>query len=461
MSNLVIYIFLLSILHSILFFNNDLGVNVLILTIPLLVIIISALIKNKKVNNKWGLLFIIPIITISLSFLVYDNSFKYLNILILPIFYLLLYIYTINPVYKLSNIIKNMFILVFAPFSKIGNLYNIVKLKLKGTIKLSENTRKRIKSYIVVIPIVILVLMLLKSADMVFDSLFSKTFSFLNVFSFDNIIGRSIRIMILFTYIGSVINYLLFAYKKDNSNETVNTNIEQYTIKLLLTILNIIYIVFDIIQIRSLLFHHLTSGITYAEYARTGFFQLMFISVLNLIIILLSKRTNKSTYINIMSLLMVLLTTVIISSSAIRMFMYEQAYGYTVLRLLVYVSLITEIIMLIPTVAYIINPKVKIMKQYIIICTIVYILINLISVDRVIAINNINKYYRDGKIDIEYLENGNTDNIPYLVELYNEIDEEEDKDELKAYFRNMKKKYKDLNIFEYNISKEDAIKCLK
>ena len=200
----------------------------------------------------------------------------------------------------------------------------------------------------------------------------------------------------------------------------------------------------------------MSTNINYAVYARSGFFQLVFISILNLIIILLSKRTKKSKYINIMSLLMILLTSVIIASSAIRMFMYEQAYGYTVLRLLVYVLLFTEALMLIPTVAYIINPKIKIMKQYIIIVTIIYSVINLISVDKIIAINNISRYYRNNKIDIDYLENYNTDNIPYLYELYNNTNEIEIRTNLEEYFDIMKNELKDMNIFEYNISKNNA-----
>ena len=456
MSNLIIYILLISILHSIVLFNNDLGINVLLLTIPIILVIVSALKNNNKIKNIWGLLFIVPIIVLSSSFLVYDNSFKYLNILVLPILYIMMYIYTINPVYKLSNIIKNIFILIFAPFSKIGNLYNIVKIKIDRNVKLSNNSKSKIKSFLIVLPIVLLVFLLLKSADMVFDQMFFKSLKIFDYIKFDNIIGRIIRMIIFFTYFGCVINYISFAYKKDDNKETIPTNIDTYTIKLLLTILNIVYIVFDIIQVRSLLFHHLPEGITYAEYARSGFFQLVFISILNLIIILLSKRTKKSKYINIMSLLMILLTSVIIASSAIRMFMYEQAYGYTVLRLLVYVLLFTEALMLIPTVAYIINPKIKIMKQYIIIVTIIYSVINLISVDKIIAINNISRYYRNNKIDIDYLENYNTDNIPYLYELYNNTNEIEIRTNLEEYFDIMKNELKDMNIFEYNISKNNA-----
>ena len=59
---------------------------------------------------------------------------------------------------------------------------------------------------------------------------------------------------------------------------------------------------------------------------------------------------------------MVFLTLIIIVSSFYRMNLYEQAYGYTLLRLGVYVALITEGILLIPTVVYIVKDKINILN---------------------------------------------------------------------------------------------------
>ena len=84
-----------------------------------------------------------------------------------------------------------------------------------------------------------------------------------------------------------------------------------------------------------------------------------------------------------MCLVMILLTIIIIVSSFLRMNLYERAYGYTVLRLLVYVTLITETILMIPTIIYIFNSKFKIIKYYIIIITSVYTLINFANIDKV------------------------------------------------------------------------------
>lgn len=461
MANLLIHILLLTILHSILFINNSLGLNVIIFTLPLLLFLYYVLKSNKKIKNKKGLLFIIPIIILSSTYYIYNNIFRIFNIIIIPILYILMYIYTIKPDYKLRRVLLDIIILLCEPFDCIGKLYNLVKISISKTLKLSNDVKKKIKSILIVIPIIIIVLLLLSSADMMFSKMFSSFFNIFKGISFDSIFIRIFVGLIVFTYLGSQINYILFGYKKDNEDTLDKIKIEVFTIKLLLTILNIIYIVFVIIQIRSLLLHNVSKSINYAEYARSGFFQLMFISLINLTIILVSKNSKDNNYNKVMSIIMLLLTLIIISSSTYRMYLYESAYGYTLLRLLVYVTLITEVILIIPTVFYILNSKVNILKHYMTIIVVIYTLINLVSVDKVIAERNINRYYKTNKLDINYLKNYYTDNVSYLYDLYGKLDDEEEKKSLKEYFKIIKKQNKIDNIFEYNISKDEAIKILK
>lgn len=461
MANLLIHILLLTILHSILFINNSLGLNVIIFTLPLLLFLYYVLKSNKKIKNKKGLLFIIPITILSSTYYIYNNIFRIFNIIIIPILYILMYIYTIKPDYKLRRVLLDIIILLCEPFDCIGKLYNLVKISISKTLKLSNDVKKKIKSILIVIPIIIIVLLLLSSADMMFSKIFSSFFNIFKGISFDNIFIRIFVGLIVFTYLGSQINYILFGYKKDNEDTLDKIKIEVFTIKLLLTILNIIYIVFVIIQVRSLLLHNVSKSINYAEYARSGFFQLMFISLINLTIILVSKNSKDNNYNKVMSIIMLLLTLIIISSSTYRMYLYESAYGYTLLRLLVYVTLITEVILIIPTVFYILNSKVNILKHYMTIIVVIYTLINLVSVDKVIAERNINRYYKTNKLDINYLKNYYTDNASYLYDLYGKLDDEEEKKSLKEYFKIIKKQNKIDNIFEYNISKDESIKILK
>ncbi len=452
---------ILCLLHSILLVNQSLGINVILFTIPLLGTIIYFLKENKSIKNKKGLLLIIPIIILSSTYFIYSNIFNELNILVIPALYFLMYAITMDKIKRFLDVLREILGLVFKPLDYISSFYKeSVKELPKG--KISQNTKKVLKSLLIVIPVVIVVLLLLISADQIFGNLFSKFNILIEDETIGKIIIRIINFVILFFYLGGTLYYISKKYKDDNVEEEKKGLKDPLTINILLTTLNIIYIVFDIIQINSLLLHRVSSGFNYADYARSGFFQLMFISVINIVIILLSKKSKEKNYTKIMSLLTVLLTLVIIVSSFYRMFLYEQAYGYTVLRLGVYIILITEVLLLIPTIFYIFNKKVKIVSYYLIITIAVYSLVNCFSIERIIAENNIKRYERTGKIDLYYLENYNYDNINQLRKLQKKINEDGqilpiEKESLKTYLNNMDKRNK-FNILEFNISKHNAKK---
>ena len=84
----------------------------------------------------------------------------------------------------------------------------------------------------------------------------------------------------------------------------------------------------------------LPSGYTYARYAREGFFQLLFVCILNVIIVLLGSglfRRNK--VLNAFLILITLCTYIMIASSAYRMGLYVSEYGLTATRLCVFWAL--------------------------------------------------------------------------------------------------------------------------
>ena len=101
MKSLLIYIFLISIYSVLLFFGYRFGLNVLLFNSVFLVFIIVVLFKNKKVKNKYGLLFSIPILIISASYLQYCNLFQVFDVLALPLLFCMMLIYTIKPTYSI------------------------------------------------------------------------------------------------------------------------------------------------------------------------------------------------------------------------------------------------------------------------------------------------------------------------------------------------------------------------
>jgi hypothetical protein len=84
-----------------------------------------------------------------------------------------------------------------------------------------------------------------------------------------------------------------------------------------------------------------TAGLTYADYARQGFWQLLAVSALTLLVIAavaqVAARESKSDRATLRWLLgaLCVLALLVVASALRRMWLYEQAYGFTRLRLLV------------------------------------------------------------------------------------------------------------------------------
>ena len=117
-----------------------------------------------------------------------------------------------------------------------------------------------------------------------------------------------------------------------------------------------VYALFCTVQVRFLFAGLLTDGsialpdgLTYSEYARSGFFQLLAITAINVTLfglaIALAPRTRT---INITLAALLALTAVILASAALRLGLYINAYGLTWLRYLSasFIALLATVILL-------------------------------------------------------------------------------------------------------------------
>ena len=419
-----LFILLLSIWNMFLFYNDQYGLSVILFIVPLLYFIYYYLKKYKLLKNRRCLLLMIPIVLLSLTYLFFNNEFfYYLNQFVIPILILLMFVLTLHPNFNLKNIVTDICNLLVEPFRKFSLVIKKFKEDISEKLHINDNVLKNLVSILVVIPIVAIILMLLTSSDMEFNNLVGNILKmprdFFESFDINNFIWKVFSSALFFLYFSATLYYLSgnFITKKPYISKTKNN--DNKTIFILMIVLNVIYFVFDIIQIKSLMFHYVGLNINYSEYAREGFFQLMLVSLINMIIVLKANKTDDRTIlINVLSIIMVIFTFVIIISSILRMNLYESMYGYTLLRLLVYITLFTEIILIIPLILYIINNKFNITKSFIIIIITVYTAINFINIDSIIAKRNIQRYFDNKDIDIEYLENYHTDNVRDLIVLY-------------------------------------------
>lgn len=466
-----------------LFFEKTIGLSMILFAAPLTFFLIYLLEKNNRIKNKRAKLLLIPIILLSLTYGIFNNAFfRALNIVIIPSLILIMSVGLFNKKSFLdAKLFGKTIVGFFAPLGHFGDYFdksNLIikeKFSIRKKTKGSVKTKKIIKAILITLPIVIVILALLSSADEVFSNIFKVMFDkigeFFSNITIHSVIARIFLTALAFIYFTSFFYYFVYEYKNDEEEEKKEQKLkDNFTMKMILGALNVIYLIFCYIQIKSLFLKNV--DINYAHYARQGFFQLMAVSIINLITILIAKkRENKdevktNRFINYMSLAMILFTFIIVISAAVRMYFYESQYGYTMLRLLVYCVLFTESVLFIPTVFYIMDKKIDLAKCYFIIILSAYICMNYLNFDNLIAKRNVDRYIETGKIDMYYLEkHTGTDAVSQLNRLI-DTDERNDAKVKKDAGKYLKKLYyrldkEERDFRDFNLSKELAEKTIK
>lgn len=455
----------------ILFYGKAIGLSMLLYIVPITLFILHIIEKRNNDINKNAKLLLIPIVLLSSTYFLYNNLFfNGLNVLIIPTLIVLMILGLFKEKFEINlNIFAKIFKVFFKPFDNIGEALKksrkIFNQKENTNIDLEKrkNVKRVIKALIITMPVVFVIVCLLSSADQIFGNVFGNIidniFELIRGIQFSTVTEITILIIFAFFYLLGFFYYISSKYEIDNK-EKIDKKKDSFTIKMILGALNVIYLIFCYIQIKSLFMRQ--TNLNYAEYARQGFFQLMIVSLINLYTILLAKKREmqdetKNKYIKIMSLAMVVFTFIILISAAYRMYLYESAYGYTFLRLLVYCILFTEAVMLIPTILYILDKKINLPIVYFSIVISVYICMNFANFENIIAKRNVDRYLQTGKIDLLYLEmDTGTDAIKQIVRILDANENEVGiKPETRRYLQEM---YLDLesekmDFRDFNLSK--------
>ena len=164
-------------------------------------------------------------------------------------------------------------------------------------------------------------------------------------------------------------------------------------------------------------------GYTFSEYARRGFFEILTVSFLTMLLILVldnftQRKREKEYAFRGLSILLILLTMGLLGAAFHRLNLYENAYGFTHLRLMSGVFMIWLGLLLAVTIYYIIRREGQIFWVSAIVAGCGFVLtLNAINMDSFIASRNIERYHEQNKLDIPYLLTLSDDAIPVIAPL--------------------------------------------
>lgn len=252
---------------------------------------------------------------------------------------LALFVYALAPARTWTGLIYGQFVMLRTPFRVAGWMRRGRRAMSRGH---KINLDRVAIVVLVTVGLVAAFGALLADADARFNALISGVLPFV---SFGDVVGRVIVGVLVGGFALAAIYVLSTPPTFDRLAPTEPKKLPRWEWSLPLAALNLLFIAFVGVQI-SVLFGgdehvQVTEGLTYAEYARQGFWQLLFVTILVMGVIAVAIRVagredaRDRLYLRVLIGGLCLTTLVIVASAIHRMSLYEKAYGFSVERLLV------------------------------------------------------------------------------------------------------------------------------
>ncbi len=289
-----------------------------------------------------------------------------------------------------------------------------------------------LRGILLAVPVLILFIVLLSSADMIFAQSLEKL---LGNFQFENIkdyLYRGIRVLLIAYIFAGLIKHAAFRSKQEkvygNEKPQHKSFLGFTESTIILGSVLLLFGVFIAIQFRYLFFgeSNITfTGFTYSEYARRGFGELVAVAVLSLLLMqglsLMVKREAGPQKKIFDGLLIGLVGTILIIlvSAFQRLLLYESAYGFSQLRTYAHVFMIWLGILIIAVLIFEIRKQPQIFANLILIVLVGFtVSLNLMNVDGFIVRQNIRRTAEGEGLDVPYLASLSADGVPALVDAY-------------------------------------------
>ena len=411
--------------------------------------------------KKDSLFYIVSIVLLGISnCLTNSESLLFMNKCGIFLLSFILIIHTINmdknwnfPEYlaALVQTAGTVFSCILRPFSDMVFYFDVKK---------SEQTGKQ--SYLlpiligiaITIPILIIMTIWLIGADnAVFGDMLVNLFS-MNIFvdvgfwtivvfldSYSEYFGSILLAIVVF--FGSYAVYAALSTKNVKDEVTDYRVFEPVTAIIVTATLSALYLIFSMVQTLQILLLFIgkiqfSSGYTDSYYAKNGFFELLMICILNLIIVLVCRYLfRENTALKVILTIISGCTFIMILSCVLRMMTYINSYNLTFSRIFALWTLAVIFLLMVGVTIFIYKSKFPLFTYSLIIVTVFYISLSFARPDYWIAKYNLDPVHLDylDKYDVYdsqyYLSTLSADAAPILLNeetnpyLRQKIDDEE------------------------------------
>ncbi len=329
----------------------------------------------------------------------------------------------------------------------IGELFKLIPSGVIGTpllilegIQLSQDSKEQnpqkskrglaiLRGVLITIPLLLLFGLLLAAADTIFSDMLGSAFDWLKFDIFDNFIPHTLTILLL-TWMGAAA--LWHALTKSEKQLAIQPDkplfkpfLGMTETSIALISLNVLFALFLVVQFRYFFAGSANvsiDGFTYAEYARRGFFELVAVALIaSALYFSLASFTKRGTQakkraFSVMAGLLLAQVGVMLISAFQRLRLYEQAYGFTSLRLAAHVFMVFVGLLLLALILMELTNSFRRLGLVLMLGFLAFALVMVgLNEDALIAQQNLKRAAQGEKLDAAYLVHGlSNDAVPTL-----------------------------------------------
>lgn len=300
--------------------------------------------------------------------------------------------------------------------------------------KISDTKRYVFIGIVIGLPILFITTLLLASADQVFSHMLESIFDFSILGHWlENNLPENIILLPCGFILYTLLIYVIFAALcKGGFGEQQKREVRFGTAiaVTVFSMIDVMYVLFSGMQFLYLFAGGLPDGYVYAEYARQGFFELLFVALINFFLVLIGNQYfEKNNALKVAMTITCFCTFVMIVSSAYRMYMYISVYHLTFLRVFVLWFLLLLAFFMTGSTISIYKENWNSFRYCLLFLTVFYLIFALSGVHGRIARYNVVQFEQDMQGDIkqnqgkrvpvleDYLPDGYRDSKSYAVVL--------------------------------------------
>jgi len=381
---------------------------------------------SKQLHQPKALWLLLPIFIFSLDILLLNNEFVTGLVPLLVAILLLVYPFLLtlrNPEKMKFDFLRLKFLANFSKaFGKFRQMFNDLDFAHKD--KNNDLYKKILVGVLVSVPILFVFLALFLSADPVFADKVHNLFDF-NIEP--TIVIRIFRTIFIASALAGFFYVLIDTIHEIKYRKEKSLKIDKTISAVVLTLINVLFASFVIIQLQYLFGSTsfvVNNNINFADYARQGFFQLAWVIVLASIILIIFYKSasdyGSHVLLKLLKIFLILQVAVIAMSALKRMNLYQDAYGFTTLRL--YVEWFIYFCMAILTfTAVSLSIDFEFRKFFnvtVVLGIAALCVVSSINVDRMIASKNVDRFLNENKeIDMYYLSELSTDALSEIIKI--------------------------------------------